>query len=205
MTNQNPEQVARDHFDRMLLDAGWHIQNFKELNLSAGQGIAVREVTLKLGCYDYLLLVDRQPVGVIEAKNEGTTLSTVAEQSGRYGEDLPDFFDVDGPLPFYYESTGVETFFRDERDPEPRSRQPFSFHRPETLADGLKKPDTLRGRLKEMAARASAPRGTKTNRRRSGAVVECDRGNGSVGRSQPQTRRPPPPIHLEKSFEGKLV
>lgn len=134
MTNQDPEQVARDNIDRMLVDAGWLVQDYKALNLGAGQGIAVREVTLKSGRCDYLLLVDRRPVGVIEAKKVGTTLSTVAEQSGHYGENLPDFFNLEGKLPFYYESTGIETYFRDERDPEPRSRPVFSFHRPETLA-----------------------------------------------------------------------
>ena len=149
--NKNPEQEARDTIDCMLIGAGWVIQDYKELDLSAGQGIAVREVTLKSGRCDYLLLVDRQPVGVVEAKKAGTTLSTVAEQSGRYGKNLPDFFKIEGPLPFYYESTGVETFFRDERDPEPRSRQLFSFHRPETLADWLKKDDTLRARMANMA------------------------------------------------------
>jgi type I restriction enzyme R subunit len=150
MTNQNPEQVARKNIDRMLVDAGWLVQDYKALNLGAGQGIAVREVSLKSGRCDYLLLVDRQPVGVIEAKKEGTTLSVVAEQSGHYGENLPDFFQIEGQLPFYYESTGVETFFRDERDPEPRSRLLFSFHRPETLAAWRNKVDTLRARLVNM-------------------------------------------------------
>lgn len=150
MANLNPEQVARGKIDHMLVDAGWVVQDYKKLDLSAGQGIAVREVTLKSGRCDYLLLVDRRPVGVIEAKKVGTTLSTVADQSGYYGENLPDFFNLEGSLPFYYESTGVETFFRDERDPEPRSRQLFSFHRPETLADWLKKEETLRARMANM-------------------------------------------------------
>ena len=148
--NKTPEQIARDDIDRKLVDAGWVIQNYKQLDLSAGQGIAVREVTLKSGRCDYLLLIDRRPVGVVEAKKVGATLSSVADQSGHYGENLPDFFNINGPLPFYYESTGVETFFRDERDPQPRSRQLFSFHRPETLAAWSKKEDTLRARLINM-------------------------------------------------------
>jgi len=41
------------------------------------------------------------------------------------------------PLPFQYESTGVETLFRDNRDPSPRSRRVFAFHRPETLNEWL--------------------------------------------------------------------
>src|SRR5207247_5949205 len=41
------------------------------------------------------------------------------------------------PLPFRYESTGVETRFTNQLDPEPRSRRLFSFHRPETLAEWI--------------------------------------------------------------------
>ena len=44
----------------------------------------------------------------------------------------------------------METFFRDERDPEPRSRRVFAFHRPETLAEWAAEPDTLRRSLKAM-------------------------------------------------------
>ncbi len=36
-------------------------------------------------------------------------------------------------LPFLYENTGIITRFTDGRDPKPRSREVFSFHRPETL------------------------------------------------------------------------
>jgi type I restriction enzyme R subunit len=109
-------------------------------------------VPLKTGPCDYLLLVDRHAVGVIEAKKEGTTLSAVAEQSDRYGSSLPAFLStgLTGPLPFLYESTGLETFFRDVRNPAPRSRRVFAFHRPETLAYWAAEPDTLRARLVAM-------------------------------------------------------
>jgi type I restriction enzyme R subunit len=152
MQNRTPEEIAREKIDAMLIASGWIIQNYKSIDLSVGRGITVREVPLKTGPCDYLLVVDRKPVGVVEAKRQGTTLSTVAEQSGRYASSLPDFLAVglSGPLPFLYESTGVETFFRDERDPEPRSRAVFSFHRPETLAEWLTEPDTLRHRLQHL-------------------------------------------------------
>jgi type I restriction enzyme R subunit len=99
-----------------------------------------------------LLLVDRIAVGVVEAKKVGTTLSKVAEQSARYATSLPDFLahGLTGELPFAYESTGVETYFRDSRDPDPRSRRLFAFHRPETLGEWFGEPDTLRARLKQM-------------------------------------------------------
>ena len=94
-------------------------------------------------------------MGIVEAKKEGSTLSGVAMQSGGYASNLPDFLRALLPggvlrLPFLYESTGVETFFRDERDPQPRSRRLFAFHRPETLAEWLGEAETLRCRLKRM-------------------------------------------------------
>jgi type I restriction enzyme, R subunit len=147
-----PEEFARENIDELLDAAGWIVQDYRALDFSAGAGIALREVPLTTGPCDYLLLVDRRPVGVVEAKKEGTTLSTVAEQSSRYANSLPPILahGLSGPLPFLYESTGVETFFRDERDPAPRSRRVFSFHRPETLADWVAEPDTLRARLKSL-------------------------------------------------------
>ena len=49
-----------------------------------------------------------------KAKKEGTKLSVVADQSERYASSLPDFLaaGATGPLPFLYESTGIETYFR---------------------------------------------------------------------------------------------
>jgi type I restriction enzyme R subunit len=152
MPNLTPEQRAREKIDAQLVACGWVVQNYSAFDPTANRGIALREVRLKTGPCDYLLLVDRKPVGVIEAKKEGTTLSGIADQSAHYASSVPDFLaaGLSGPLPFLYESTGVETHFRDQRDPEPRSRQVFSFHRPETLADWADEPNTLRARLKAM-------------------------------------------------------
>ncbi len=154
MPDLTPEQLARRQIDAQLAACGWVVQDYRQFNPSAGRGIALREAPLKSGTCDYLLLVDRKAVGVAEAKKQGTLLSGVAEQSGHYAENLPDFIQsiTPGALPFLYESTGVETFFRDERDPEPRSRRVFSFHRPETLAAWLAEPATLRARLAAMPA-----------------------------------------------------
>jgi type I restriction enzyme R subunit len=144
-----PEEKARQQIDAMLIASGWVLQDYKVLNLSASLGIAVREVPLTTGPCDYLLLVNRIPVGVVEAKRTGTTLSAVADQTGRYASSLPDFLAkiAPGKLPFLYETTGVETFFRDDRDPEPRSRRVFAFHRPDTLAEWFEQKQTLRRRL----------------------------------------------------------
>ncbi len=156
-----PEAAAREHIDALLIAAGWVIQDYRAFNPTAARGIALREVPLESGRCDYLLLVDRLPLGVIEAKKEGTTLSTVSEQSAHYGESLPDFLANLLPgtkkIPFAYESTGVETLFRDERDPHPRSRRVFAFHQPATLAAWLAEPDTLRARLAALPAAHPLP------------------------------------------------
>ena len=121
------------------------------MNVYASRGVAVREYPMENGFADYLLFVDQNAVGVVEAKAEGVTLSGVSEQAGAYAVGLPPKVPhVSLPLPFLYESTGVETFFRDNRDPLPRSRRVFAFHRPETLAEWLSQPDTLRARLCHM-------------------------------------------------------
>ena len=152
MPELTPEQCAREAIDAMLVASGWVVQNFGGVHFTAGRGIALREVPLTTGPCDYLLLVDRKAVGVIEAKKQGTTLSAIADQSGRYANSLPPVLaaSLTGPLPFLYESTGVETFFRDERDPAPRSRHVFTFHRPETLAEWAAESDTLRCRLTQI-------------------------------------------------------
>ncbi len=60
---------------------------------------------------DYVLFVDGQAVGVIEAKKAGATLTGVEPQTLRYRSAFPDelpAFTVDGVLPFGYEATGAE-------------------------------------------------------------------------------------------------
>lgn len=149
MTNQNPEQIARDHIDKQLLDCGWLIQDKSKINLGAGQGIAVREYQTDVGPADYVLFVDKKPVGVIEAKKKeaGVNLVTdVENQSADYASAKLKYLNND-PLPFVYESTGEITRFTDYRDPKPRSRNVFTFHRPETFAKWIKEDKTLRARF----------------------------------------------------------
>ena len=84
--NQNPEQIARDRIDKMLTDAEWTVQSKSKVDLSASQGVAVREYLTDVGPADYVLFVDRKPVGIIEAKREeeGHRLTVVEEQSKEY-------------------------------------------------------------------------------------------------------------------------
>lgn len=146
--NQNPEQKARDHIDSMLEQAGWVVQSKSKVNLSAGLGVAVREYQTDVGPADYVLFVDRKPVGVIEAKREeeGERLTVVEDQSKDYADSKLKYLNND-PLPFVYESTGTITRFTDYRDPKPRSRTIFHFHRPKTLQEWYGQEKTLRSRL----------------------------------------------------------
>lgn len=146
-----PESVARLQIDHLLAGCGWTVQDRAAMNLFASRGVAVREFPLETGEADYLLFVDRKAVGIVEAKPEGMTLSGVAEQAGQYAVGLPgNIPHVSLPLPFQYESTGVETLFRDNRDPAPRSRRLFTFDRPETLAEWASDASTFRTRLQHM-------------------------------------------------------
>ncbi len=137
MTILTPEQKARETIDHLLEAAGWSVQSRDQANLNASRGVAVAEFPLQTGFADYVLFVDRRPIGVIEAKAVGSTLSGVEPQTAKYSDGLSRPLQARAwhdPLPFLYQSTGVETFFTDERDPNPRSRRVFAFHQPETLA-----------------------------------------------------------------------
>ena len=146
--NQNPEQIARDKIDLMLKEAGWIVQSKNEVDLGAGRGVALREYQAETKFADYVLFVDKKPVGIIEAKKEeeGHKLTVAEDQASEYAKAKLKYLDND-PLPFVFESTGTITRFRDTRDPKPRGRTIFWFYKPETLAEWLQKDKSLRSRL----------------------------------------------------------
>ena len=73
------------------------------------------------GQADYLLYGDRKALGVVEAKKVGATLTGVEAQTEKYSTGLPRGLPAwHDPLPFLYQSTGVETRFTNALDPEPR-------------------------------------------------------------------------------------
>jgi len=150
--NQNPEQKARDRIDEQLRQAGWSVQ--QKIDFSAGMGQAVREWHTDAGPADYVLFVDKKAVGVIEAKREeeGQRLTAHEPQTEGYAAAKLKWVNKQAPQPFLYESTGVITRFTDGRDPKPRSREVFRFHRPETLRDWLAEGDSLRARLQDLPA-----------------------------------------------------
>ena len=161
-----PEELARQHIDAALAEAGWLVQDAVAANLGAARGVALREFKLNpgYGTADYLLFVDKRAAGVVEAKPAGTTLTGVEPQAARYGDGFPGGYPAwTRPLPFLYLSTGVETRFTNQLDPEPRSRRVFQVHRPETLAQWLD-PDATGATAARLAA---DPRGIYTSTLRS--------------------------------------
>jgi type I restriction enzyme, R subunit len=149
-----PEAETRKAIDQKLIAAGWVIQDKMRMNLYESLGVAVREMDTDTGPADYMLFIDGKACGIIEAKREGTDLGGVAEQSARYATSTIKFIQrwvlEDQPLPLLYEATNHEIRFRDERDPNPRSRNVFHFHRPETLKAWLEEGRSLRDRLHDL-------------------------------------------------------
>ncbi|GAB7050549.1 DEAD/DEAH box helicase family protein [Catenuloplanes indicus] len=155
------EVQARDVIDEMLRAAGWVIQDRDQINPMAALGVAVREFTLATGRADYVLYVDGKIVGVVEAKREGDHLSSAVQQNDRYAAGVLKEHSLavwrrDEPFAFRYATTGTETYFLNRLDPDARSREVFSFHRPETVdawmqrADGAAEVPTFRAALRRL-------------------------------------------------------
>ncbi|MBI5227668.1 DEAD/DEAH box helicase family protein [Candidatus Micrarchaeota archaeon] len=147
-----PEDKARHELINPALKvAGWEIQHYSTASPQTCKGVAVEyfQMGSGVGEADYVLFVNGVAVGIIEAKKVGETLVGKETQSNRYAYGFPEEFDhIDLPLPFVYESSGTETRFTNFWDPKPRSREVFSFHRPETFEKWLSNgKETIRANL----------------------------------------------------------
>ncbi len=66
----SPEELALEKIDKLLTACGWILQNRSTINLSAGQGIAIREALLQgREEVDYLLFVDGKDSGSIDREH----------------------------------------------------------------------------------------------------------------------------------------
>jgi type I site-specific restriction endonuclease len=65
--DMTPEAQARGGIDAALAVAGWVVQDYRKVDLGASSGVALREVPLKSGRCDYLLLVNRMRVRIVES------------------------------------------------------------------------------------------------------------------------------------------
>lgn len=153
--NFYPEDKARHELINPALEkAGWTTQHFKAANVFGSKGVAVEFFPMGWGVgeADYVLFVNGEAVGIMEAKKEGETLVGKEPQSAKYAKGFPkDFRSVDLPLPFVYETSGNEIRFTNCWDPKPRSREVFHFHTPDELETWVKAgKETLRKKFTEL-------------------------------------------------------
>ena len=140
--NLTPEDKTRHELiNPALIKAGWTLQHFKTASPFASKGVAIEFFPMGWGVgeADYVLFVNGEAVGIVEAKKEGETLVGKEPQTAKYAKGFPkDFRSVDLPLPFVYETSGSEIRFTNCWDPKPRSREVFHFHTPGELEAWVK-------------------------------------------------------------------
>lgn len=106
-----PEAKAREKIDAKLVKSGWSIQDLCQINPTASLGVAVREYPTSTGPADYVLFIEGNPVGIIEAKKDdaGENITTVERQSERYASSALKYMNIDYRIRFAYEATGILT------------------------------------------------------------------------------------------------
>ena len=111
---ERPEQAARRIIDDNMRAAGWRVQSADALDISAARGVAAAELPTGGGFADYVLYVDRERVGIVEAKPHGA-LSGAEQQTLSYARAPPSGFsgvaDRAEPVRFLFQSNGYKTYF----------------------------------------------------------------------------------------------
>ena len=79
-----PQAKARQQIDAQTAYAGWAVQDSMQLNLAAIVGVAEREYPAGSGPADYVLYVNLEAVGVIEAKRDEAGKNTAATETTMY-------------------------------------------------------------------------------------------------------------------------
>jgi type I restriction enzyme R subunit len=126
--------------DPRLALAGWQIVDFDPgCPTHSYTRHAVREYPTANGPADYVLWVDGQPLGIVEAKRLAVGPQNVLTQAERYSEGLLESLLKFGRLrvPFLYSSNGEVVWFHDIRYHLNRSRRTAGFHTPEALVEML--------------------------------------------------------------------
>lgn len=84
-----PGTKARQQVDQKLEQAGWVVQDMKQLNSAAGLGVAVREYPTDSGPADYVPFVNRHAVGVIWPARLLPFKTSLADGARRIGTHSP--------------------------------------------------------------------------------------------------------------------
>jgi hypothetical protein len=84
-----PEAAARLQIDALLQGAEWAVQSYKQVDCTAARGVALTEVPLRFWRYAYLLVANRQSVGIrgeegrSDALHRGGAVGAVRGESAR--------------------------------------------------------------------------------------------------------------------------
>lgn len=124
------EERSCEHIDDRLRLYGRLAQDRAQIEIFAEAVVAIREFPLLGGEEaDYLLNIDGQANGIVEAKTEGHTLIGVEKQSVMCLYSLPPKVSTYSRLlHISYESTGRDARLTNIMQPEPRNREIYTFH-----------------------------------------------------------------------------
>jgi type I restriction enzyme, R subunit len=147
MKNSDPINAIEEK----LKQAGWDIQNAADINLRDSRIVAVRDFSLIHLAVDFLLFVDQNAVGIIQATDtvSGRPEAFDAEDESRY--ECPRYVPhTHNPLPFFYFVRNQFILYKNTLDPEPQFKSIFNFHRGETLIKFLSDQTMLKKRLLDL-------------------------------------------------------
>jgi len=86
-----PEARSRIEIDSLLTAAGWHVCDYRQANLHAARGVAIREFPLEAGHgdADYLFYTDGDAAGVVPGNKHGPTPTSPRAPLNTGGSGLP--------------------------------------------------------------------------------------------------------------------
>ncbi len=137
------EWLTRKAFiDKALALSGWRVVPFTAQPLANLDRCAVEEFPTEHGPADYVLVLDGNIVGIVEAKKLTLGPQNVLSQAQRYARGITQSSSWQGfGVPFLYSTNGEVIWFHDVRDRKHRSRQVALFHTPDALRELLGRDD----------------------------------------------------------------
>lgn len=133
-----PEKETRKKIDGLLEESGWKVLKRGETIPNKG-AFSSEEYPTSSGPADYVLVVNGNIIGIVEAKKSDESVYGVLTQAQRYARDIEGTnynFD-DFKVPFIYSTNGQDVYFQDLRYEDSRSRKVLTFHTPEALLEYL--------------------------------------------------------------------
>ena len=138
MADKLPEEQSREIIDAQLEEKGW-----REINEVNGTGY-IEEYQTSSGPVDYVLVVDGEILGLVEAKQSDYNSSAAFAQAERYSEDIYTSYSFGHKnqyhVPFVFTANGKKVEMKDLREyASSTKRELRGFHRPEALKKMLEK------------------------------------------------------------------